>query len=120
MGDVAQWQPGRIEKHTMSLFDHYRPSAELRCPACHRVLREWQGKDGPNGMFVWEQGVRAPVDQAVDEELRLTPDALERVALPERFVIYSYDCPEHQPIEAECRAVDGAWVETNVRAPAAR
>lgn len=99
----------------MSMFDSYRPAYEQRCPVCSRVLRQWQGKDGPNGLFLWAEGTRSPVEQAVDEELQIDRGTRERLVLPARFVIYSYDCPEHHPIEAECRAPDGTWIETAVR-----
>src|SRR6478609_3700154 len=96
----------------MSMFDYYRPTADLRCPVCLRPLPSWQGKDGPNGLFVRAQGIRAPVDQAVDEESRLERDARDRLRLPSRFIIYSHDCPDHRPIDAECVSIDGVWCET--------
>jgi hypothetical protein len=99
----------------MSLFDYYRPKSEQRCPVCARVLREWQGKDGPNGLFLWAEGAPFPVEQRVTEDERVEPAARERLRLPARFVIYSYDCPDHQPIEAEGLAPEGVWVETSVR-----
>ena len=101
----------------MSMFDYYRPASEQRCPFCGRVLREWQGKDGPNGLFVWVQGALFPAEQRVDEDIRVAPSALERLRLPVRFVIYSYDCPDHQPIEAVGTAPEGVWVQTAIRPP---
>jgi hypothetical protein len=98
----------------MSLFDYYRPMGEMRCPICHRLLHEWQGKDGPNGLFVWAQGARSPVDQVVDEESRADLRTSEHLTLPGRFLIYSYDCPDHQPVEAECTAEGGVWRGTVV------
>lgn len=100
----------------MGLFDHYRPSADLRCPACQRPLRRWQGKDGPNGLLVWAEGAQSPVDQLADEEVRLEPDARAALRLPARFVIYSYDCPEHRPIEALGFASRGVWTQTTLQA----
>ena len=95
----------------MSMFDYYRPGPELRCPVCLRPLREWQGKDGPNALFVWVEGTAWPVDQMV-EDVRLTPEQRRGFALPSQFIIYSYDCPEHQPVEARGSVVDGVWSGT--------
>jgi hypothetical protein len=97
------------------MFDYYRPAGEQRCPVCLRLLREWQGKDGPNGLFVWHEGTGFPVDQAVDDEIRVDREARNRLALPPRFTIYSYDCPEHQPVDAVCTAAGGVWTETVVQ-----
>ena len=99
----------------MSMFDHYRPAGELHCPVCRRLLRKWQGKDGPNGLFVWVEGTCFAVDQAMDEEVRLAREERERFALPPRFTIYSHDCPDHHPVDAVCIAVDGVWKETIVQ-----
>ncbi len=99
----------------MSMFDYYRPAGKPRCPICLRLLGEWQGKDGPNGLFVWVEGARYPVDQAVEDDARIDRAAQDRLVLPQTFIIYSYDCPEHQPVEAECRAPVGVWNETVVR-----
>lgn len=99
----------------MSMFDYYRPADEAQCPACRHALHEWQGKDGPNALFVWVQGKGTPVDQLVDEEVQLPLAQRSALALPLRFVIYSHDCPEHQPVEADCGTVDGVWTSTRVR-----
>jgi hypothetical protein len=99
----------------MSMFDYYRPASEKRCPSCQRLLREWQGKDGPNGLFVWAEGLGTPADQLVDEECRVPIPERQRVVLPAKFVIYSYDCPDHKPIEAVCRTVDGVWCSTEIQ-----
>jgi hypothetical protein len=100
----------------MSLFDYYRPKASFECSTCGLPLVEWQGKDGPNSMFVWAEGIAQPVGQLVgDADLRASPDDLARVRLPRRFTIYSYGCPEHQPIEADCEAPAGVWNRTTLR-----
>jgi hypothetical protein len=99
----------------MSMFDYYRPTGEQRCPVCLRVLREWQGKDGPNGLFLWAEGTAFPVDQMVDEEVRVDRETRICVRLPQCFTIYSYDCPDHQPVDAECHAPDGVWIKTVVQ-----
>jgi hypothetical protein len=99
----------------MSMFDYFRPALEQYCPVCRRTLRDWQGKDGPNGLFVWAENSASPIDQLTPEEVRIDRSARERLRLPLRFVIYSYDCPDHQPIEADCHAPKGIWVETHIR-----
>jgi hypothetical protein len=99
----------------MAMFDYYRPAGEKRCPSCQRVLREWQGKDGPNGMFVWAEGLGAPVDHLVDEECQASIAERQRLVLPPKFIIYSYDCPDHKPVEAVCRAIDGVWSSTEMQ-----
>jgi hypothetical protein len=97
------------------MFDWYRPIAEFKCPICELRLQEWQGKDGPNALFVWQEGIMAPIGQLVDEEVALPLLQRARARLPERFEIYSYDCPRHQPIFARCEAPDGVWTRTVLR-----
>ncbi len=94
----------------MGMFDWYQPRGLRACPVCGSPLREWQGKDGPCGLLVWEQGQAAPVEQRCDPEWQMDPEALSRVRLPERFVFYSHDCPAHI-IEAEGRTCDEVWTE---------
>jgi hypothetical protein len=50
----------------MGMFDWYKPTGEIECPVCGVVLIEWQGKDGPNALFVWSEGEGSPVDQPID------------------------------------------------------
>jgi hypothetical protein len=99
----------------MSMFDYFRPACDLQCPVCLRALQEWQGKDGPCGLFIWVEGRAGPAGQEVPEEIRIDQDELQRMRLPSSFVIYSYDCPEHQPIEADCLAREGVWMSTRLR-----
>jgi hypothetical protein len=98
----------------MGMFDLYQPRERIRCPECSTDLVEWQGKDGPCGLFLWKEGHPAPISQDVDEEIRLTDAMREQLRLPRAFTIYSYDCPRHQPIDASCEAPDGVWVSTKV------
>lgn len=103
----------------MSLFDYYQPtslSAALRA-ALPGVL---QGKDGPNALLVWVEGVASPVEQRTDPEVQLEPERRDLVRLPARFVIYSHDCPTHGRIEADCRCVEGTWRGTTLRDPSSR
>jgi len=97
------------------MFDWYKPTDTYHCPKCGTKLTEWQGKDGPCALFVWKQGIRNPVDQKVeDEELQWSDEKKSQFTLPGSFVIYSYDCPGHQPVEAECSCVDGVWSSTKI------
>lgn len=99
----------------MSMFDSYRPKGEHRCPGCGSRLVEWQGKEGPCALLVFEEGRRDPVEHRTeDSELRWSDEEMELISLPERFLIYSYDCPTHQPIKAECVCEGGVWVSTKV------
>lgn len=77
------------------------------------VLKEWQGKDGPNALFVWSEGEGAPVDQPIDEDAKISEEARRSFRLPEEFEIYSYDCERHRVL-AKCRTTDGIWSETRV------
>lgn len=96
----------------MGMFDCCRPAAELRCPACQRVLQEWQGKDGPRALFVWVEGTAAPVSQEVSHDVRLHPPQLQAQRLPPSFGIYSSDFPDHHPIAADGVAPEGVWLAT--------
>jgi hypothetical protein len=104
----------------MSMFDYFRPASQQVCPVCNRVLNEWQGKDGPNGLFIWSEGTPYPIEQAVSEDVRIDASARGKLRLPARFVIYSYGCPDHHPIEAECGTSDGVWITTTIRPYSAR
>ena len=99
----------------MGLFDYYRPAHRLTCPICGAELAEWQGKDGPNALFVWAEGVASPVEQLVPSEVQADADKRAAFRLPRRFAIYSHGCKQHQPVDADCETVDGVWCTTVVR-----
>jgi len=99
----------------MAMFDWYRPALPLRCPFDGHPLETWQGKDGPRLLLVWQEGVKHPADDRVDEEVRYSASDLEAFILPPTFAIYSYDCPVHRPILATCTAPDGIWCSTEIR-----
>ncbi len=80
---------------------------------CHKPLREWQGKGAQCALYVWQQGVPVPVDQACDEECRGLPEVVQADRLPQAFNIYSYDCERHR-VSATCSTVDGVWNETRI------
>jgi hypothetical protein len=99
----------------MSLFDWFVPKPDLACPRCGRTLTEWQGKDGARGLFVWEQGAAAPIDQRVDEEVRLAPAEAAKLRLPASCLIYTdCSCGSEFLVEALCSATDGVWTETRL------
>jgi hypothetical protein len=95
----------------MSMFDWYRVMGSLECPVCHTPLREWQGKESHCVLYVWQQGMAAPVDQACDEECKGLPEVVSADRLPDTFQIYSYDCGRHC-VTATCKTVNGIWSET--------
>ena len=98
----------------MGLFDEYVPDPPLQCPACGKLLEGWQGRDGPCGLMVWRQGVASPIDQPIDDEVRLAPDDLARQRLPEAFTIRTKCCSTRFWVEAECRAVNGVWARSDI------
>lgn len=99
----------------VSLFDSYRPKGAFSCPTCGTELLSWQGKDGPCALFVWQEGIKHPVDQLADEEVQTPPDDRYRYILPNKFVIYSHDCSAHNPIEAIGETVGDTWTTTRLQ-----
>lgn len=98
----------------MGMYDCYEP-LPLRCPICDRPLEDWQGKDGPCAIFVWREGVAAPIAQLVDEDCALSPEDRGTWRLPEEFTIYT-GCPGHDDgfLFARCRCENGIWVKTEL------
>lgn len=100
----------------MSLIDWYEPTENLTCPCCSHTLSEWQGTDGPCGLLVWRQGNTHPVEQRLDDDdLRWTELELRKFVLPIKFTIYSYDCPKHSPIYADCTCKGEVWEDLTLR-----
>ena len=97
----------------MGMFDHFEPRKSLSCPVCGDELVDWQGKDGPRDLVVWREGQRAPVEQRIDEEWAMPPEALEALRLPAEFMIYTYDTHDHRVV-ASGRCVDGVWTHTEL------
>src|ERR1700744_1942876 len=97
----------------MSMFDWYRPADAFECPLCHTPLREWQGKDSHCVLFVWQQGMAAPIDQACDDECKGLPEGVRAARLPENFQIYSHDCERHR-VTATCKTDSDIWRETHI------
>lgn len=99
----------------MGMFDEFIPDPPLHCPACGCELDGWQGKDGPNALMIWRQGVAGPIDQAIDDEdVKLEPERLARFRLPDRFSIYTTCCGSGFFIEADCTTSDNIWSRTEL------
>ncbi len=97
----------------MGMFDSYKPSSNLNCPVCGEKLAQWQGKNGPCALFVWQEGSASPIDQqAGDTNCSIEQRASNR--LPKEFEIYSYDCNCPYPNEAICTTEDGIWSKTAI------
>ena len=99
----------------MGMYDSYKPAKEYACPVCGTPLKDWQGKDGPCGLFVWQEGEKYPIDQLVDEEVRSSVEERQQWMLPLRFWIYSYDCPHHYPINALGTTQNEVWSSTTLQ-----
>lgn len=100
----------------MGLFDWYQPAQELLCPVDGHPLRNWQGKDGPCLQFHWEEGEPHPIGHDFDYSVGegVPRHYWHEFTLPKTFIIYSYDCPAHHPIEAQGSTQDGTWRSTVV------
>jgi hypothetical protein len=100
----------------MGMFDHYRPKPDIGCRVCGAAHLEWQGKDGPKALFVWEQGQLAPVGQLVDEECKILPEDRAEVRLPVRFEIYA-ECRCSTFLGAVGVTEHGVWKRTELLSP---
>jgi hypothetical protein len=97
----------------MGMFDHYRPKPDLKCPVCGTARLEWQGKDGPCGLFLWEQGHAAPVDQLVDDQWKISKEDLAKVRLPKRFEIYA-QCQCSTFVSIVGFVEEGVWTRSEI------
>jgi hypothetical protein len=92
------------------MFDWYVPDPKVLCPACGTPVVEWQGKDGPNASFVWQQQCAAPVSQRADEDCRLSDEQLQQRRLPKEFIIYPTEpCCRGCPTHAIGRTTHDVW-----------
>lgn len=98
----------------MGMFDYYEPAGALQCPIDRHPLVDWQGKEGPCGLFLWREGIAAPSHERITEESRLSETQLQGIRLPPSFTIYSFDCPVHSPLIATCMTMNGVWSITTV------
>lgn len=101
----------------MGMYDHYHPVPDVSCPVCGASGLEWQSKDGPCGLFVWEQGKATPRDQLVDDECKISTSVLETLRLPPRFEIYA-DCKCSSFIFAVGFTESNVWTKTELLNPA--
>lgn len=92
----------------VGMFDWYELEDSRACAQCGETLTEWQGTDGPCGLFVWRQGRRGPVDHRVDDEVALAPEDRAAHILPTDFVIYGFCSKGHQAW-ITCSCSDGVW-----------
>ena len=99
----------------MGMFDWYQPAEKCACPVCGTPLQDWQGKDGPCCLFVWQEGEKYPINQRVDDEIRFSSEEMQQWTLPLQFWIYSYDCSDHRPIVALGITRDGVWTSTSLQ-----
>jgi hypothetical protein len=98
----------------MGMFDWYEPTGAWTCLECGDSLTGFQGKDGPNALLVWREGVsRMAVEQRIDEPF----DVLDHYGcLPHRFTFYAY-CPNDHFQEFVGECVDGLWSRSVRAAP---
>lgn len=67
----------------MGLFDWFEPDPVIRCLKCKiGTISGWQGKHGGHALFLWKQGLAAPVDQPIDEECKIDSQTREAKRLP--------------------------------------
>ena len=95
----------------MGMFDWYQPKPPIPCPLCGKKLKQWQGKNGPNLLLRWRQGIAVPSGGLVRG---LSKAEREEYGLPKEFEIRSYDCPTHQPITVFCKTSIGVWKSVKV------
>jgi hypothetical protein len=101
----------------MGMFDHYRPKPGFVCSVCRASHLEWQGKEGPCALFVWEQGTSAPVDQLAEDECKISWEERAGFQLPVRFEIYA-ECSCPTLLYAVGFTEDGVWTRTELLSPA--
>lgn len=106
----------------MGLYDYYEPDPPIECPKCGGPLSGWQGKDSHPALFVWRQGVAAPVEQRVDLEVRAFPDKMLTLRPSPEFWIYGGACQcgytfDDARFRVHCTAPDGVWRTTRLEPP---
>ena len=103
----------------MGLFDYYEPDPPIECPKCGGQLSGWQGKDVFPALFVWRQGIAAPVDQRVDPDIRALPERMATLRVSREFWIYGGECKcgycfDNSGFSVRCTAPDGVWRTTEI------
>jgi hypothetical protein len=100
----------------MGMFDYYRPMPDIGCPICGATHLEWQGKDGPCALFVWEQGQSGPVEQMASDDCKISPEKRAEWRLPVRFEIYA-ECQCPTSLAAVGVTEHGVWTRTELLSP---
>ena len=100
----------------MGMFDYYRPKPEIACPVCAVSGLEWQGKQGPCALFVWEQGQAGPVDQIMDDDWKISLQQRTEHRLPARFELYAR-CHCSTFLTAVGFTQEGLWARTELLSP---
>ncbi|GAA5484393.1 hypothetical protein [Haloferula sargassicola] len=81
----------------MGLFDWFEPDPPVRCLKCKTgTVHGWQEKHSEHGLFLWRQGIAAPVDQPIDEECKIEEEkrAARRLPQGDDLAIYYGDCDQ--------------------------
>ena len=93
----------------MGIFDYYQIDDDILCNNCSNKVIEFQGKDGPCGLFVWKIKYLSPVDQRVDDAYKIQKSDLFKIKLPKSFYIYGY-CNCGEIVKLICKSDDtGKW-----------
>ena len=92
----------------LGMFDWYEPDPPIKCVSCDAIPNDWQGKEGPNALFVWRQGEPHPIGQRADEPL--AEDDLVKYSLPDRFRFYTI-CENGHELLFQGRTTDGVWTD---------
>ena len=95
------------------MHDYYNPIPELIDPNTNEVLEDWQGKDGPCALFIWEQNKINPIDQFGDEDIKLSKDELNNFYLPKKFIIYTTNS-KGDFLFANCECKNKIWKKTKL------
>jgi hypothetical protein len=98
----------------MGFFDYYEPIGSYACPVCATPQLEWQGKDGPCGLFLFREGSPGAVEQRVDDDCRLPFDQISAQRLPDEFFIHAHDCDCPFSTELRCFLSDGVWQRSDL------
>lgn len=97
----------------MGMFDIYIPRPQILCPRCSQALSDWQGKNGPCALLVFEQGAFGATRQEIPDECKcLSAEQLRAFRLGEHFLIYTSCCGYWY--EAECTSHEGRWNESKL------
>lgn len=99
----------------MGLFDWFEPDPPVHCLKCKNgVVRGWQEKHSGHCLFLWRQGVAAPVDQLVDDELKVPKEELSEMRLPQDQELSIYcgrcdSCGAFFPFHLDLAFANDTW-----------